>query len=675
MIRIRPGRSWRHNPAYLRDLRAGTAGADILDVLGIELDGVDIAAGVGEAHVLVAVLELAQALQHIAEGEPAAQATIGPGPTELVLEARGPDLLLTLVSLAPPTRVIAGGLLVDAAKMRAAALHAARGLLLDLFSISPGLEEAPLARRLGDACAHLSRRAGKNGPQWPAREAAWVSSRAGARPSLELALTPDLHARLRSRREALHAPLAPHLGTGRLALRRQGAPGLTCEGPLLLLLRNLIADAHALAEAWEAGDRAFTVRFGPHELRCDLTSDELRAPGWRNPLSVPALRFAALMAEGALLYVELAGRGPANEYLADLRDSAHRLLRHCRDVESGDLRRAPETVAAPPSRTPRQRQGPLAQGRVRRLVYREAWRIEAPGALRALPIPSGPLLVELPESLEARDLRTGAKLWSVPAAPSALARGGDLFYLEPGDSLARLDVQSGEPRWKRRLRGAVHPARLWPVAGGVLRALPGEGLALVKDGGALVFRARLPGGAPLAAALIEGVILAVLAAGSIAGLDPADGRVLWKRAVKASAILPIDSRALLVCKGGVACIEGGKILCEKELPWVRELALSEDSEIVIATGEGGAAARLDENCAVLWSLPAEGAAPAVPAQLQREVALLQRAQVSLHDVAEGLEVARLPPARAVALAADLSCALLHDGEVSMHRLATHLSVL
>src|SRR5260370_25511592 len=148
MIRIRPGRSWRHSPAYLRDLRAGTGGADILDVLGIEVDGVDIAAGVGEAQVLVAVAELAQALQHLAEGEPAAQATIGPGPTELVLEARGQDLLLTLVSLAPPARVIAGGLLVDAAKMRAAALHAARGLLLDLFSIGPGLEEAPLAKRL-----------------------------------------------------------------------------------------------------------------------------------------------------------------------------------------------------------------------------------------------------------------------------------------------------------------------------------------------------------------------------------------------------------------------------------------------------------------------------------------------------------------------------------------------
>src|SRR5438067_5081012 len=117
MIRIRPGRSWRHNPGYVGKLRRLEGphlrrfeGSGILDVLGIEVDGVDIAAGVGEAQVLVAVVELSHALQRIAEGEPAAQATIGPGPTELVLEARGEDLLLTLVSLAPPARVVAGGL-------------------------------------------------------------------------------------------------------------------------------------------------------------------------------------------------------------------------------------------------------------------------------------------------------------------------------------------------------------------------------------------------------------------------------------------------------------------------------------------------------------------------------------------------------------------------------------
>ena len=74
------------NPSYLGELRAldgrsgGFTGAEILDVLGIEVDGVDIAAGLGEARVLAAVEELARALLHLGAGEPAAQATVGPGP-------------------------------------------------------------------------------------------------------------------------------------------------------------------------------------------------------------------------------------------------------------------------------------------------------------------------------------------------------------------------------------------------------------------------------------------------------------------------------------------------------------------------------------------------------------------------------------------------------------------
>src|SRR5437763_12539474 len=122
MIRIRPGRSWRLNPAYLGELRSlsgprarGFTGADILDVLGLEVDGVDLAAGLGEARVLVAVDELAQALLRLSSGAPAAQATVGKGPTELVLECRGPDVALALVSLAPPSRVLASGLIVDGA--------------------------------------------------------------------------------------------------------------------------------------------------------------------------------------------------------------------------------------------------------------------------------------------------------------------------------------------------------------------------------------------------------------------------------------------------------------------------------------------------------------------------------------------------------------------------------
>src|SRR5512138_3654263 len=228
MIRIRPGRSWRLNPAYVGELRAlsgarakGFTGADILDVLGIEVDGVDIAAGVGEGRVLQAVDELAQALIRIGEGAPAAQATIGPGPTELVLEARGADLLLTLVSLAPPARVLASGLLVDGQKMRTATLHAARGLLLDLLAISPALSAAGLARRLGSESAQLAGRRQRPAPRWPARECEPQSlvSHVHRKPEkLSIQLPSDATSRLRGAAEVPCAPLAAHLGRGSITL-------------------------------------------------------------------------------------------------------------------------------------------------------------------------------------------------------------------------------------------------------------------------------------------------------------------------------------------------------------------------------------------------------------------------------------------------------------------------
>src|SRR5207253_2479892 len=99
MVRIRPGRSWRPNPGYLERLQAlhgpGARRFDasaILDVVGIEVDGVDIAAGVGEGAILLAVAELAEALVRLAEGAPAAEATVGPGFTEALFEARGTDV-------------------------------------------------------------------------------------------------------------------------------------------------------------------------------------------------------------------------------------------------------------------------------------------------------------------------------------------------------------------------------------------------------------------------------------------------------------------------------------------------------------------------------------------------------------------------------------------------------
>src|SRR5205807_8311033 len=261
------------------------------------------------------------------------------------------------------------------------------------------------------------------------------------------------------------------------------------------------------------------------------------------------------------------------------------------------------------------------------------------------------------------------------------------------------------------LRGAKQPARLWPLSAGVLRDLPGEGLALVSDSGALEFRAKLPGGAPYYVLPLSGVIGVALSSGSLAGLDATDGRILWKRRLRARALLACGARLLAVSSETLSCLDpqtgqtdwerevppdandaavhggavavlaggaistfslrGGERRSRFELAWARHL-LSDEDGALIAVGPGGAAMRLDGR--KRWSIDGAGDAPA-PGLLRRGVLLLQRGPTELYDGAGGLLGAQLPAARAAALGADLCCALLHEDAVSLHKLATHLSVV
>src|SRR4051812_37895831 len=384
MIRIRPGQSWRHNPGYVGKLRRlegrhlhGFEGSGILDVLGIEVDGVDIAAGVGEAEILVAMDELCRALSRLAAGNPAAQATVGRGPTELVLEARGPDVLLTLVSLAPAARLLASGLLLDGERLRRAALSAARALADDLLAISPALSGSALLDRLRRPLRAPSR------PGQPATAASpWprpVPGRGFVARGLaqgvrcEVQVPEETAWRLAGRSEVADAPLAALLGSGSLVLRVSGAPALSWEMPPYLALRDLVRSASALCTAWEAADRECTVRFGAAELHCDLTRDEVRASGWRAsaPLAPSALAVALAGAARAYATKALDLTGEAEE-LSDLRDSARRIEEHCKDLASGDFRPGRSAAPVPPPRNPKGRQAPLSRGRVRRRVYRAA---------------------------------------------------------------------------------------------------------------------------------------------------------------------------------------------------------------------------------------------------------------------------------------------------------------
>jgi hypothetical protein len=178
-----------------------------------------------------------------------------------------------------------------------------------------------------------------------------------------------------------------------------------------------------------------------------------------------------------------------------------------------------------------------------------------------------------------------------------------------------------------------------------------------------------------AAILPCGARALVLSAGALACIEPESGRPVWERE------LPDDAHELALHEGAVFLLAGGKALsfsigdgaprAPLPLPWAEQI-VCEDDGALIAAGPGGAAMRLDGR--KRWAIAASGNTQA-PALLHRGVVLLHRGPVELIDAAEGLPLAQLPPARAAALGTDLSCALIQDDAVSMHRLATHLSLV
>ena len=733
MIRIRPGHSWRLNPGYVDELRALSAprakafdGGGILDVLGIEVDGVDIAAGVGEAEVLVAVDELLAALRHLAQGSAAAQATVGRGPTELVLESRGNDVLLSLVTLAPPARVLASGLLLDSTRLWSAAAAAARSLAADLLHITPTLAESPLLRRLRRAARQPRR---EPATPWPRSEGRSFVARAGRGiVRCEVQVPAETAARLADRGDVPDAPLAALLGSGAVALRCTGAPALQWEAPVYLVLRNLVRDAAALLQAWEAGEPAFRLHFGSAEVSCDLTRDEVRAPGWRVPARVPPALLCLALAGAARAYAEkaqrIAGRAPAVEDpLRDLRASAARLARQCAELLSGDLRRARELVAAPPPvQPPRAPPPPLSRGRIRRLVYREAWKAKADERPAAIWPCAGAIVTAGAHRVVGRDAASGKLVFEEPCRFAARAIDGDDVFVSGADFVARLDSATGEARWRRRIPAA---GELWAVPGGVVRAWS-SGLERLSEAGTQTWRTRLPGGPAEQVLHAEGVLLCA-ARGVLAAIDAAEGRLLWKRRARVLALAAAPGKVVALCaaarpanlllafdphSGRVAwerpLVDGSDAaLClwsdaalilsgdrrrvltaarladgtrrfSTPLPFTGHVVLSADEHVLVAAGHGGAAARIDERGRVAWHLEAEGDAPAEAALLLRGIALLRRRGALLCDAAAGHELAQLASEtpRLAALADDMTIALVdEDDELSVHRLATHLSIV
>ncbi|MBS2023419.1 MAG: hypothetical protein JST92_13500 [Deltaproteobacteria bacterium] len=479
MLRIRPGRAWKHNPSYLGELRTLTApaaraftGAGLSDALGIEVDGVDIAAGAGEAPIVPAVEELCEALLRIGAGTPAAQATVGVGPTELLLEPRGPEVKLTLVALRRPGRVLVTDVLVDTLRLRKAARAAAHGLLLDLLEVCPALEGAPLARRLLRLCANLTKRPSRAAPAWPkvaeGQRASALSVRAG-KPSLrgEVRLSPDACARLTGTSLVPQAPLLPLLGAGTVSLKLPAGPSLQIEGAPFLILRDLLAEGHDLLRALERHEPMQVLRFGKSELSFDPTRAALRVTGLTEAIELKPETLVGALGAMTMRYcaqaLKLAG---AHAQVTELRETAKELVELARALGSGELQRSNETVRSPPAKKERRAAPKRARGQLRRVLYRQTVQARVgpllPGGLQLAPEPQGEggrVIVSGPMGVVALDLITGEPRWSFGEGrgPWMLSRvpGGEDLLAAGGELLTRLDPQTGTARWKRRLSSPV----------------------------------------------------------------------------------------------------------------------------------------------------------------------------------------------------------------------------
>ena len=565
MVRIRIGAGWRHDPALrgaLREARSAPARAAavrrIVDVMAIEVDGVDIAAGRAEGPVLAGAEDLLRALTRLVAGDAQASVAFQDGTVELVLRRRGGSALLSVVALGRPTRLLARDVEVDLDALAGAAREAAGDLASDLSSLA-GLTAA--GRRLLSIAARLARpsRAEPGSPGISAPARARRTRRRPAAPScgFEIADEEGLIAAYRGPGADLASLLVP----GRVVLRgASGAEVFTIAGSPLLVLGDLAAAAGHLAAAALAAEPRFEFavapagRGAPLEIRVDLSRGTIAAGG-RPGVPAPPLALAQAFLEAALDFCAVVlARNPrqaGNPHLGELRDLAAERLAHLREAAAGDLvghgrtgvraRRAP----APP-------RAPLGPGRIRRLRFHLAWQASVgppagPGLLRR-----GDLLVALGrEALLGLDAGTGRPRWRAPGAEGA-ADLGELVLAAAGGRLACLEIQGGRERWRRPLQGLGRGLPWAFRLPGALCAVPvGPGLAAVDLAtGRVVWRFAPPAaesswGSPFGAVSLLGADT-----GLVYGLDGSGG-LAWRLRAPGPLAAPPSTWAgdcLLVCR-------------------------------------------------------------------------------------------------------------------------------
>jgi outer membrane protein assembly factor BamB len=739
MIRIRTGVSWRDDPRISAALRAAApqaraqAARELSDALAIEVDGVDLAAGLAEAPLLPSLEELLGAIARVVSGAPHAAVVLGEGGLELVLRRRGSSAFLTVVALGRPSRLLARDVEVEIDALAGAALEAAAGFCHELAAAVPGASRD--AQPLRAAVRHLSRvqpRPPAGAPPEPTvRNQAPEPGRLGC--GIEIADHEGLLAAYEGGRPDLGSLLVP----GSVVLHGpDGAALLSVPGHPFLALRDLTAAADRALCAVRRGDPRFEIALarpgrGVATLTLDLTRGATAVDG--RAVACPPLVLLRAFAEAALDFCRLCrGRNPRqaeNGHLTELESAATERVAELDELAGGDL---PRAGAEPPSaraRLPvRVDERPLGPGRLRRLSFRRLGGAEV-GAPAGLALHGRRILAAGGSAVACLDRDTGATLWRARgSAPAALLPTTVLAWR--AERLWALSPSTGRQRWERDLPGAPATGAALLSGGPAALVEPGAVTGLDPRSGATVWRFVAPGASRTWAVPFGPVLVAGSDTGFLHGLD-AEGRLLWRvrapgpllrgpaawggtclalcETASGSALLAVDAATgvrkfeaplelvpvaapvrwgtRLVVPGTVAGDPAITVLERGgELAWTSAppLAGAPDAVaagplLVVRDAQGGLVA-LDRDGRPRWSRPAPEAAwrGPRPLALSRETLVVAGDGITCHALETGEIVGAIPGVSAAHLAVDAELvvsALDLDGQLTIHRLGTHLSVV
>ncbi|BDG06492.1 outer membrane protein assembly factor BamB family protein [Anaeromyxobacter oryzae] len=741
MIRIRTGTAWRHDPRLPAMLgRVRTAGQatvrSIVDALAIEVDGVDLAAGRAEGPLLPSLEALLRAVARVIGGASHATVAFPDGGLELFVRRRGGSALLTIVSVARPSRVLARDVEVELEALSAAALDAAADFCRELAEVAPDATGG--ARRLRAAARDLRRVEAAPAPA-PAPSGRAPRPRAGrGGPVACLFELHDDDGVLRAYpggRADLGSLLAPGTVTLRAA---DGTEILTMPGFPFLALRDLTAVARDVLRALQRGEARHVAtlarpgRGGPLPVALDLAGGRVSAGGVEAPC--PPLDLVRAVASAALELGRAARalnpRQAENAFLVELEASAADRLALAEELAGGDRTGAAVTSARSPApRTPSQE--PLGPGRLRRLAFRRRLALDVGRPAGAGLVAVGRLVVAAgADGLAAVDLAGGTVAWRADGCDFAAALPGAVLVVR-GDRLAAHALRGGRLLWSRPLPGAAPTAAialargpwaiaergaltgvdpgtgrtLWrfaPPAAGALSARAFGGIAAVTaDTGFLygvdaagrnAWRVRGPGPFLGGAAAAAGACLALAEAGAgsaLLAVDPASGVRLWEAPLELLPAGPPVAWGRRVAVGGTVGGDPAVTVLERTGASAWTAApdldgaprLAPIGALLAVRGASGALVALGRDGSASWSRPAAPGPPppdAAAPVAARGLLLVSGEGVACLDAESGELLGAIPGVAPVRLFSDGAlrlAAMDADGVVTVLGLATHLSVV